>query len=115
LRKEDSMKVLQGSDDENGDLEQAVDLLQVAFRYPIRDGLIDVQEIPRDDLWSILSELHMIVDPGEYGLGSEEESLTHKDLDGNEDYPEIEAYLESEKKAWIRAGELVEKLMKLLQ
>lgn len=108
------MKVLQGPDDENGDLEQAVDLLQVAFRYSIRDGLIDVQGVSKE-LHSTLRELHMIVDPGEYGLGDEEESIAHLQLDGNEDYLEIEAYLEQEKKAWIRAGELVEKLIELLQ
>jgi hypothetical protein len=95
------------------DLEQAVDLLRVMWRSEIHDGLIEVQGHP-SDVQDILTELHMVVDPGEYGLGSEEESITHQSLDGNEDYPEIEEYLETEKKAWERAGKLVERLMELL-
>ena len=79
-----------------------------------------VDETPRATL---LRELHMLVNPGEYGLGSEAESLHALDapeLLEDADYTEVEAYLEElkpwleqEKRAWERVGTLVEELLSL--
>jgi len=79
-----------------------------------------VQEAPRAKL---LKELHSVVHPGEYGLGSEPESMSVLDeptLEEDADYTEVEAYLEElkpwleqEKRAWARVGELVDRLLEL--
>jgi hypothetical protein len=65
-------------------------------------------------LTEIATDIHRITDPGEYGLGTEPESmsaLTKPVLDENADYQEVEAYLEQEKAAWEAVGKLVNELM----
>jgi hypothetical protein len=63
----------------------------------------------------LVEKLHMITDPGEYGLGSEPESYNVvAEPAPDADYVEVEAYLEENKLAWEQVGKLVEELMQLL-
>lgn len=60
--------------------------------------VVSISEMDAQRLKEILEEMHMIANPGEYGLGSEPKSIPDND-----------------KAAWERMGELIEEAQQLTE